>query len=384
MRAGLGINFKEEMADHAITALMNHANSRTSSDLEPKSTVAERRVAQDNTFSPASRISEANSEAGRLNLADEDLSSGKISQADTRKIIAPIREEVTKLLLEKPGDNDWQVQLGRAFRLHVGEWVEFSVLPEHNQISMVAWANEGHGAYVFVNQRGVKTSELMVEELASMLFEHRVNILDESVIPLTDRASHRMLQNMHNQLTYQAIHDELTGLINRKEFERVLSRALISAKKRNIGHIVACLDLDQFKVINNAAGYTAGDRLIKELGSLLSVRLEGSQFVLSRLGGDEFGVLIEDCKKESGLIVIRELCDAIKRFQFKWENDSFKLTASCGVVYLNIDTESVSSILLSADSACYAAKDAGRDRLHVYEAGDSEMEHRTDVMNFVS
>ena len=289
-----------------------------------------------------------------------------------------------QILSEKSGDNDWQVQLGRATRLHVGEWVEFSELPEHNQISIVAWANEGHGAYVFVNRRGVKTSELMVEEFASMLFEHRVKILDESEIPLTDRASHRMLQNMHNQLTYQASHDELTGLINRKEFERVLSRALISAKKSNIGHMVACLDLDQFKVINNAAGYTAGDRLIKELGNLLSVSLEGSQFVLSRLGGDEFGVLIEDCKKESGLIVIRKLCDAIKRFQFKWENDSFKLTASCGVVYLNIDTESVSSILQSADSACYAAKDAGRGRLHVYEAGDSEMEHRMDVMDFVS
>ena len=289
-----------------------------------------------------------------------------------------------QILLEKSGDNDWLVQLGRATRLHVGEWVEFSELPEYNQISIVAWASEGRGAYVFVNRRGVKTSELMVEEFASMLFEHRVKILDESEIPLTDRASHRMLQNMHNQLTYQASHDELTGLINRKEFERVLSRALMSAKKSNIGHMVACIDLDQFKVINNAAGYTAGDRLIKELGSLLSVSLEGSQFVLSRLGGDEFGVLIEDCKKESGLIVIRKLCDAIKRFQFKWENDSFKLTASCGVVYLNIDTESVSSILQSADSACYAAKDAGRDRLHVYEAGDSEMEHRMGVMDFVS
>ena len=97
---GLVSSFKEEMADHAITALMNHANSRTSSALEPKSAVAERRVAQDNTLSPASRISEANSEVRRLNLADEDLSSGKISQADTRKIIAAIREEVTKLLLE--------------------------------------------------------------------------------------------------------------------------------------------------------------------------------------------------------------------------------------------------------------------------------------------
>ena len=289
-----------------------------------------------------------------------------------------------QILSEKSGDNDWQVQLDRAARLHVGEWVEFSELPEQNQISIVAWANEEHGSYVFVNRKGVKTNELMAEELASMLFEQTAKILDESEIPLTDRASHRMLQNMHNQLTHQATHDELTGLVNRKEFERELARALAVAKKKDLGHMIAYLDLDQFKVINNAAGYDAGDALIKTLGGLLVSHLEGSQFVLSRLGGDEFGVLIEDCKKESGLTVIRKLCDAIKQFQFKWGSDTFKLTASCGVVYLDKETESVSGLLQCADSARYAAKDAGRDRLHVYEAGDSEMEHRKDVMEFVS
>lgn len=305
----------------------------------------------------------------------EAVGFGNVSQQEVK------REQI---LSEKSGDNDWQLHLERAARLHVGEWVEFKDLTEQNQISIVAWANEEHGSYVFVNRKGVKTNELMAEELASMLFEQTAKILDESEIPLTDRASHRMLQNMHNQLTHQATHDELTGLINRKEFERELARALASAKKKNVGHIVAYLDLDQFKVINNAAGYDAGDELIKELGGLLGSHLEGSQFVLSRLGGDEFGVLIEDCKKESGLTVVRQLCDEIKRFQFKWNKDTFKLTTSCGVVYLDTDTESVSAILQGADSACYAAKDAGRDRMQVYEAGDSEMEHRKDVMEFVS
>lgn len=305
----------------------------------------------------------------------EAVGFGSVSQQELK------REQI---LSDRAGNNDWQQQLDRAARLHVGEWVEFHELPEQNKISIVAWANEEHGSYVFVNRKGVKTNELMTEELASMLFEQTAKILDESEIPLTDRASHRMLQNMHNQLTHQATHDELTGLINRKEFERELGRALASSKKQDIGHIVAYLDLDQFKVINNAAGYDAGDALIKELGSLLGSHLEGSQFLLSRLGGDEFGVMIEDCKKESGLTVVRKLCDAIKRFQFKWNKDTFKLTTSCGVVYLDRETESVSAILQGADSACYAAKEAGRDRLQVYEAGDSQMEHRKDVMEFVS
>ena len=293
-------------------------------------------------------------------------------------------EERRRKIQEEHQDNpDWDRLVDRARHLFVGEWVEFVREGQEAEIAIVAWVSEDNSKLVFVNRSGVKTHELAVEELASMLLDGTARILDESDIPLTDRASHRMLQNMHNKLTHQATHDELTGLINRKEFERELERVLGLAKHNKTEHVVAFMDLDQFKVVNNTGGHDAGDRLLVELGEELSSKIEKNT-TLSRLGGDEFGILLEDCEKDVGMEEVKRICEAVKAFRFKWEGEVFSLTTSCGVVNVNSETESVTSILRGADSACYVAKDAGRDRIQVYEIDDSEMEHRKEIMKFVS
>ncbi|MDZ7684976.1 MAG: diguanylate cyclase [Gammaproteobacteria bacterium] len=128
-----------------------------------------------------------------------------------------------------------------------------------------------------------------------------------------------MLQNMHNQLTHQATHDELTGLVNRKEFERELARVLGLAKRNKTSHLVVYIDLDQFKVINNSAGNQAGDKLLQEMAALLDARMTGADVVLSRLGGNEFGVLIEGCERDAGVSVTKQLSDQIKRYRFDWK-----------------------------------------------------------------
>ncbi|MEX1237025.1 MAG: DUF1631 family protein, partial [Pseudomonadales bacterium] len=289
-----------------------------------------------------------------------------------------------QLLAEHSSDSDWLRWLERAGELYVGEWLEINDGKIDDKIAIVAWNDEAHANYVFVNRRGVKTHEMMVEEIATRLHEGTARIMEEADIPLTDRASHQMLQNMHNQLTHQATHDELTGLINRKEFERQLQRVLGLTKRNDTHHLVAYMDLDQFKVVNNAAGHEAGDKLLIQVARLLEDKLSEGSVVLSRLGGDEFGLLIENCEKESGISVIKQLADAIRALRFEFEGHAYSLTVSCGVVYVDKDIESVTSILRGADSACFSAKDDGRDRIQVYEADDSVMEHRRDVMEFVS
>ena len=279
---------------------------------------------------------------------------------------------------EKP---EWYRWLDRASNLHVGDWLEFS---GEEQVSIVAWSNEDASNFVFVNQRGVKTHDLMLEEIAVKLANNEAKVMEESDLPLTDRASHRMLQNMHNQLTHQASHDELTGLVNRKEFERALEEAIFSAKRDGNNHVVAILDLDQFKVINNAAGHDAGDALLKRISEMLENGLAESQHTLSRLGGNEFGIIIKNCAKESGTSVIRQLSDAVKANRFEWNNDVFSLTASVGVVYIDDSAGDVLAVMRGADSACDTAKEAGRDRMHVFEAGDTAIEKRRDIMSFVS
>lgn len=304
----------------------------------------------------------------------ETLGFGEIQEKDAR------RREIRDNQADNP---EWERWLERATRLHVGEWLEFNDGPEQPQIAIVAWTSDDNSSLVFVNRRGIKTHDLTVEEVAMRLMDASARILEESDIPLTDRASHRMLQNMHNQLTHQATHDDLTGLVNRKEFERELQRALGIARRNDVTHLVAYMDLDQFKVINNASGHDAGDALLKEIGNLFVRQLGDSKYVLSRLGGDEFGLLIENCETDAGMSVVKQLSDAVRQLKFGWQGDSYTLTTSCGVVLVDSATEGVSAIMRDADAACISAKEAGRDRIQLFEF-DSEMERRRDVMEFVS
>ncbi len=281
-------------------------------------------------------------------------------------------------------DEAWNDWLERVRNLHIGEWLEIKVDKADDLISIIAWISEDHANFVFVNRRGVKTNELVAEDLASRLSDGTAKILESADIPLTDRASHRMLQDMHNQLTHQATHDELTSLINRKEFERQLQRVLALAKRNDSKHVVAYMDLDQFKVINNSAGHDAGDELLVKIAALLRDKLPDVNVTLARLGGDEFGLLIENCERDTGITVVKQLCDAVKQLRFSKGTQSYALTASCGVVVVDKEIESVTRILSGADAACFAAKEAGRDRILVYEADDTVMEHRRGIMAFVS
>jgi diguanylate cyclase (GGDEF)-like protein len=287
----------------------------------------------------------------------------------------------SEILAEWQSKPEWERWLDRASNLHVGDWVEFTA---EDQVSIVAWSNEEATSFVFVNRRGVKTHDLMLEELAVRLANNEARVMEESDVPLTDRASHRMLQSMHNQLTHQASHDELTGLVNRKEFERELEQAIATTKRDGSTHVAAILDLDQFKVINNAAGHEAGDELLRRLSRLMEEALAGSEHVLSRLGGNEFGVVIRNCAKDSGTSVVRQMSDAIKAHRFEWKQDVFSLTTSVGLVFIDDSIDDFSIVMRGADSACDAAKDAGRDRLQVWESDDTDMAKRRDIMSFVS
>ncbi|MFT4720624.1 MAG: diguanylate cyclase (GGDEF)-like protein [Candidatus Azotimanducaceae bacterium] len=295
------------------------------------------------------------------------------------------RDKRRKHLRAEFADNhEWQQCLERASRLYVGEWLNFTSPKGEDEIAIVAWTNTEHANYVFVNRRGVKTVESIVEDVASEFYAETARVLEEADIPLSDRASHRMLQNMHNQLTHQASHDDVTGLINRKEFERALSVALGRAKRDDSMHLVAYFDLDQFKVINNAIGHEAGDKLLKEIAEAMGKPLSDNGGVLSRLGGDEFGLLVEKCGKSEALELVKTLCQVIKAYAFNWKEKVYRLTASCGVMHVDKGVSSAQAILQCADAACFAAKDAGRDRTQVYEPNDSEMGHRRGVMDFVA
>ena len=187
---------------------------------------------------------------------------------------------------------------------------------------------------------------------------------------------------LSEQLEYQAMHDSLTGLINRSEFERRLRRVLMLTSE-NAEHALCYLDLDQFKVINDTCGHLAGDELLRRLGDLLNTVVR-KRDTLARLGGDEFAVLLEHCPFYKAQELAENLLNTIKTFRFEWQDKHFTLGASIGLVPISRDSGTLSDILSSADTACYAAKDAGRNRVHVYNVEDSELSMRRSEMHWVT
>jgi diguanylate cyclase (GGDEF)-like protein/PAS domain S-box-containing protein len=188
---------------------------------------------------------------------------------------------------------------------------------------------------------------------------------------------------LSEKLSYQASHDALTGLVNRREFEQRLRDMIDLARKDQTEHALCYLDLDQFKVINDTCGHVAGDELLRQLGMLLPDNVRKGD-TLARLGGDEFGVLMERCSIMQATRVANALLDAIRGLQFHWEDKTFNVGVSIGVVPINETSESITEVLSTADSACYAAKDGGRNQIHVYREDDIKVAQRQGEMQWVA
>ncbi len=221
----------------------------------------------------------------------------------------------------------------------------------------------------------ISTGELQV-------LEHGVNRMTAAL-----KMSHENLQERIDEatsrLSYQASHDALTGLPNRREFEIRLERALISAREQNEAHTLCYLDLDQFKIVNDTSGHIAGDELLRQLATLLQARLRDRD-TLARLGGDEFGVLLLNCNLEQAHPIADVLRQQVKDFRFVWHDNSFSIGVSIGLVAITAESEGLSGLLSYADAACYEAKDRGRNRVHVYKAEDAELVKRQGEMQWVT
>lgn len=177
------------------------------------------------------------------------------------------------------------------------------------------------------------------------------------------------LSILTHRLTYQASHDALTGLLNRREFEARLELALESSRTDNIQHALCYMDLNQFKVVNDTCGHVAGDELLKQLAVRMRACTREADSI-ARLGGDEFGLLLEGCHLEQAETVARNLLDTIRNFRFIWGDKVFDIGMSVGLVPISADSGNLTDVLSAADSACYVAKDYGHNRIHVFEHDD--------------
>jgi len=202
-----------------------------------------------------------------------------------------------------------------------------------------------------------------------------------TVIVLRDVTQAKRLER---DMAYQATHDglTLTDLYNRQAFENRLRVLLESTPGSHRQHVLIYIDLDQFKVVNDTCGHLAGDELLRQISSKMRSKIRRHDF-LARVGGDEFGLLLENCDAESGLKIAELLRQAISDHQFAWENKSFFVGASIGMVPITSGAGNIEGLLVAADGACYAAKDLGRNRIHIYRPEDDELIRRHGEMQWV-
>jgi diguanylate cyclase (GGDEF)-like protein/PAS domain S-box-containing protein len=219
--------------------------------------------------------------------------------------------------------------------------------------------------------------EVAIQESAAPICDRQGRVIG-AVIVFHDVTKERRLKRA---LSYQASHDALTGLINRREFDNRLHAAVQSAQRGQGSYALLYIDLDQFKVVNDTCGHQAGDRLLRDVTGLLQTRVRASD-TIARLGGDEFGVLLEGCTLDQATRIAEGVRQAIRDYRFMWGASTLSVGASVGVVQIKPDTENVASIMSAADIACYAAKDEGRNRIHVYE--QDGVAHRHKEMHWVA
>jgi diguanylate cyclase (GGDEF)-like protein len=211
-------------------------------------------------------------------------------------------------------------------------------------------------------------------------YHTRDNRIDGVVITFINITEQRRIAQ---KMAYQAAHDALTGLANRREFERLLERILETAKAHQTENVLCYLDLDQFKVVNDTCGHIAGDELLRQISGVLQTHIR-KRDTLARLGGDEFGILMEHCTLNGGRRTVNELRNAIGDYRFLWEGKSFGVGASMGMVSINAGSGSTSEILRLADAACYVAKEKGRNRIHIFNEKDSEVAKRHGEMQWIT
>ena len=177
------------------------------------------------------------------------------------------------------------------------------------------------------------------------------------------------LRGLTRKMSYQATHDPLTGLINRREFERRLDEAMDTAHAEESVHMLFYMDLDRFKAVNDSCGHLAGDNMLREVATLIKDQVRDSDYV-GRLGGDEFGALLIGCPIDKARQIATDICNAVADYRFVWRDKIFNIGVSIGLVEISHISGTVQDVMSAADSACYVAKQEGRGKVHIYSARD--------------
>ena len=296
---------------------------------------------------------------------DEDVVEGEV--IDPEDVVVDLEDEWAR----------------RVSRLEEGDWVLFDAFSETPTRLKVGWVARRKGKFVFVNVLGKKEKVLQAEELIELFKEGETLALDGAEEPAMDRAQYSMLQKLHKQLLFQSSHDQLTGLMNRREFEICLEKAIDDAKISNSKHALCYIDLDKFNVINTSCGYEGGDALIKEISEILKTHMSDNS-ALSRFSGDEFCFLLCGHGTDEALDVIENILQELNNYRFVWEEKRLSVAMSIGMILVKGHGQNVSKLLQDAEASCGVAKEIGGHRVQVYHEGNARLTKNSAAVQWAS
>lgn len=274
---------------------------------------------------------------------------------------------------------DWQK---RVRRLKVGNSIMLDADTTPRRLK-IAWIGKNFDRYVFVNVKGLKEQVLHRDELVHRLRSGSAIVLEDGGEPLVDRAQYSMLQKMHRHLLHETTHDQLTGLINRRELERLLTEALADTRQHESRHVLCHLDLTQFNVVNSTFGYDGGDRVLLEIAELLEREI-GAMGVVARIGGEEFAALLSHTTIDDALELTARLKAAFVDYRYIIAQQSLGLSFSAGLVPLLPESSSATDVLQSAETSAYIARSKGSNYTKVFNADDTGLHRAQQVTRWVT
>ncbi len=289
------------------------------------------------------------------------------------------RIEFMNAAAESLAGTSLEAALGRRFEEVVG----FTDDAERRAIAEPIRQAIQTGVPVTVSRRAVLLSraaggERSIEPLAAPVRDAAGDVVG-AVVLLRDVTE---LRGLARQMSYQATHDALTGLLNRREFERRLEETMETARGGDGSHVLCYLDLDRFKLVNDTSGHVAGDSMLRELAKVLRDEVRDSDTV-ARIGGDEFGMLLAGCPLDKARQIADDVCRAVADYRFVWKDKVFNVGVSIGIVELSRESGSLEEALAAADSACYVAKKEGSGRVAVYSARDAAVARQSGEIQWL-
>jgi diguanylate cyclase (GGDEF)-like protein len=263
-------------------------------------------------------------------------------------------------------------------QLKAGDWFTFSLEKESFEPLKLVWIGEIPQNFVFVNRDGYKKQELARNELAELLQSGVVTQIENLDEPLMDRATTSMLQQMQEKLIHSVSHDPVTNLPNRKRFINLLKERITRFQSSQHEHVLGYLEIEDFRIITNVCGSLGGDQLLTQVAQLLEQTL-GKEGLVSRLGDKTFGFLLKNVTPDEGHETAKHIRDLINKTSFAWDDKSFTISVSMGLVSVSGGMQNIEELLQKADSVIISAKRTGHNRIRIYQENDESLKMQTDI-----